>query len=504
MKFKLLSIVALAAALTLAAAHADRGSSAAPTKPNIVFVLTDDLAWNLVRYMPHVRELQREGVTFSRFFVSDSLCCPSRATIFTGKYPHDTRIFTNGGRLGGFRRFHRSGQEKDTFATRLHAAGYLTAMMGKYLNQYYPTGKVGGKRAYVPPGWDEWDVGGQAYANFDYRLNENHRIVHYGRAPDDYLTDVLAGRGVAFVERAVRAHRPFFLELATFAPHSPYTAAPRHAHLFPHLRAPRTPAFNERNLSDKPTWLKKYAPLRRHKVYSMDEDFRKRVQAVQAVDEMIGRLENVLRARGQLANTYIVFTSDNGYHIGEHRLGPGKQTAFETDIHIPLIVAGPGVFVGKHIGRLGSTVDLNPTFVELGGGIVSSTVDGRSLVPLLTGEPVDDWRKAVLIEHKGPDVTKSDPDFPGPVSGNPTSYKAIRLKSSVYVEYANGDREFYNLKKDRYELSNRARSLRPRVRKTLHRRVRALVRCHGPVECWTAAGGRSYAIPSRAQPRLQP
>ena len=166
--------------LTLAGGAAAR--PAADRRPNIVFVLTDDLAWNLVQYMPHVEQLRAQGMTFTNYFVTDSLCCPSRASIFTGRYPHDTGIFTNSAPDGGFAAFHARGEENHTFATRLQAHGYRTAMMGKYLNGYTPQKRVGGRPLYIPPGWNEWDVAGNGYAEFDYNLNENGQLVHHGRS----------------------------------------------------------------------------------------------------------------------------------------------------------------------------------------------------------------------------------------------------------------------------------------------------------------------------------
>lgn len=494
MKTKAFAIVAVVAALALAASFAGQGSSAAPKRPNIVFILTDDLSWNLVKYMPHVREMRERGVTFSRFYVPNSLCCPSRASILTGKLPHDTHIFTNGGKQGGFQRFHARGEERQTFAVRLQSAGYRTALMGKYLNEYQPAGIVDGKRRYVPPGWDAWDVGGNAYENFDYSLNENGKVVSYGSDPSDYLTDVLAEKGRAFVAHTPRK-RPFLLEIATFAPHKPYTPAPRNENDFPRLRAPRTPAFNEANISDKPSWLSKRPVLRRLERASIDEDFRLRAQSVLAVDDLIGRLQQALKESGELSNTYFFFSSDNGLHMGEHRLPPGKQTAFETDIRVPLIVTGPGVPEGKKISKLASSIDLYPTFAQLGGASVPAAVDGHSLVPLLESGPVSGWRKAVLVEHHGLDLTRSDPDFPGPYVANPTTYQAIRTARATYVEYANGEREYYNLRKDPYELRNTAKRLSPVKRKRLHARLVALARCHGSAGCWKAAGGR--ALPPR-------
>ena len=174
----LLGVAALAVLVARpASSHSPAAPAAASAKPNIVFVLTDDLAWNLVKYMPHVQALQRDGMTFSRYYVTDSLCCPSRSSIFSGRFPHDTGVFTNMSPDGGFGRFQSGGEERSTFATALQAARYRTAMMGKYLNGYTPAGLVNGKPLYVPPGWNEWDVAGNGYAEFNYNLNENGKLV---------------------------------------------------------------------------------------------------------------------------------------------------------------------------------------------------------------------------------------------------------------------------------------------------------------------------------------
>jgi arylsulfatase A-like enzyme len=487
---RIFALIALVGSLAAAAALSGEESSAATRRPNIVFLLTDDLSWDLVKYMPHVREMQAEGTTFSKFFVSNSLCCPSRATIFTGKFPHNMGIYTNGGKEGGFPRFHQSGQEHDTFAVRLRNAGYTTALMGKYLNGYTPNLFVDGASLFIPPGWDEWDVAGKAYGEYDYFMNENRRLRYYGRRPSDYLTDVLATRTLDFVTRASALKKPFFLEISTFAPHSPFTPAPRDENLYPRLKAPRTPAFNEADLSDKPSWLRNRRSLRTLQVESIDEAFRKRVQSVQSVDELLGQLEEALRANGQLSNTYIFFGSDNGLHLGDHRLAAGKQTAFETDIRVPLIVTGPRAVPARTVSDLASTIDLYPTFLHLAGVGIPSVIDGRSLVSLLSGRAVGGWRKAVLIEHHGPDVSRDDPDFQGPWGGNPKSYTALRTSHSLYVEYAGGELEYYDLKKDPYELNNSPGLLTAASREHLHNQLDALSHCAGQLNCWAAAGGR--------------
>jgi N-acetylglucosamine-6-sulfatase len=462
----------------------------AAKRPNIVFVLTDDLAWNLVPYMPHVLAMERHGETFSNYFVTDSLCCPSRASIFTGRFPHNTHVTSNGPPYGGFGVFHERGEEQHTFATALQGVGYHTAMMGKYLNGYQPGGESASgvlqSASPQPPGWSEWDVAGNGYAEFSYRLNENGRSSEYGFQSQEYLTDVLARKGLNFIDQAAVARRPFLLELATFAPHSPYTPAPRNEQDFPGLTAPRTPAFDAAN-TGAPAWLDHFAPLEPQQIEQIDTQFRRRAQAVQAVDNMIALIEAELRARGVAKNTYLVFSSDNGLHMGEHRLMPGKQTAFDTDIRVPLIVVGPGVPQGRTVPEMSENIDLCPTFERLAGVPVGPNLDGHSLVELLHGQALPEaWRREILVEHHGPDLGPTDPDLPPRGAGNPTSYEALRTSTSLYVEYVTGEREYYNLRTDPFELHNLAAHLAPAHARQLHRTLTAIEGCRGRRSCWHA------------------
>jgi N-acetylglucosamine-6-sulfatase len=476
--------LALAAAVVFSVAASGAGGAAkaraAAQPPNVVLVLTDDLSWNLIKYMPHVQEMQRRGLTFNRYFVTDSLCCPSRSSIFTGRFPHSTGIFTNMGSDGGFQAFRSRGWERKTYATALQPRSYSTGMMGKYLNGYRP-GPNG-----VAPGWSDWRVAGNAYGEFNYNLNENGSVVHYGATAADYLTDVLAAKGSAFIDRAADQQKPFALELATFAPHQPATPAPRDANDFPGLGAPRGPSFNKPN-TNPPPWLAGHKRLDPARIATIDALFRKRVQSIQAVDDMIAAIQAKLRERGLDDNTYVFFTSDNGFHLGEHRLAQGKMTAFDTDIRVPLVVTGPGVPSGRATSRIGENVDLHPTFVRLAGGSPSGAVDGRSLVPLLKGQSPRDWRSAALIEHHGPDTNGADPDHPAPGSGNPTSYEALRTANSVYVEYRGGAREYYDHKTDPNERHNTIGRLSKRRLARLHAQLKKLENCRGAASCLAAA-----------------
>ncbi|MBO0873771.1 MAG: sulfatase [Pseudonocardia sp.] len=460
-------------------------SSSAASRPNIVFVLTDDFSLNLVQYMPHVLQLQKDGTTFSNYTVTDSLCCPSRSSIFAGKPPHDTGVFTNTAPDGGFKVFHGRGEESETFATDLQKVGYRTAMMGKYLNGYQPTSTLRGSQPYVPPGWTEWDVAGKGYGEFNYDLNENHQVKHYGKAPADYLTDVLSAKGQDFITSSTARHSPFFLEIATFTPHAPYVPAPQDANSFPGLRAPRTPAFDTPPAT-APAWLANRPPLTAQQQDRIDTIFRKRVQDVQSVDRMIGAIQATLSKAGVAGDTDVVFSSDNGYHLGEYRLPQGKMTAFDTDVHVPLVAAGPGIRSGQVVSNPVLNTDLRPTFEQLGGAPTPPDVDGHTLLPLLAGQHPSDWRTAAVVEHHGPDTDRTDPDLPGKNGANPPTYNALRTDRATYVEYADGAKEYYDRAADPDELHNTVSSLSPTDLSSLHNSLAAMTGCHGGASCWKA------------------
>jgi N-acetylglucosamine-6-sulfatase len=453
-------------------------------RPNIVFVLTDDLSMDLLRYMPAVQALEARGMTFNNYFVSDSLCCPSRASIFTGDFPHDTGVFTNAGSHGGMGAWIGHQDQLHTFNDALQNAGYRTAMMGKYINGYLDgPARSGVSDSYVPPGWNEWDVAGWGYPEFNYPMNIDGSVRFFGHRPSDYLTSVLARRGAHFIDQAAASRQPFFLELATFSPHYPYTPAPQDAHRFPGLQAPRPPNFDTLP-TNPPAWLANHPPLSAQQVDRIDRAFRLRAEAVQSVDRMLTRIEAVLRQDHLLANTYVVFSSDNGLHTGEYRMMPGKLTAFDTDIHVPLVIAGPGILPGTTTDAMTENVDLADTFAAIGGTSLAS--DGHSLMPLLEGQAPTDWRTAVLVEHHHPMASSYDPDEQSDVSGNPPSYEAMRTPQYLYVEYVDGGREFYDLQTDPYELHNLAGWLTPEELTVLHSDLTQLQDCHGAAACWAA------------------
>jgi N-acetylglucosamine-6-sulfatase len=514
-------VVVVACALVAAACSSGAKSSSAtqPTgrvatsHPNIVFILTDDLSWNLVteQFAPHIVQLERQGETFDHYFVADSLCCPSRSSIFTGMYPHDTHVVTNLPPEGGYQKFQAEDLAKQSFPVALQAQGYATSMLGKYLNGYGdPWGNTGTKvkgnkknrpapdaAAFpVAPGWSDWHVAnGTGYAEFNYWQNDNGTFdFHRGKA--SYGVDVVNDEAQSFIRQ--HATSPFMVEAATFAPHKPYTPAPRNANDFPGLTEPRDPSFDA-NTTNPPAWLGTRPPLDARQIATIDESYRKRAQAVEAVDKLVADTEATLAAEHLTDKTYLVFSSDNGYHLGQHRLLMGKQTAFDTDIRVPLVVKGPGVPAGKVVSQVVQNVDLAPTFAQLAGATPTGAADGHSLVPLLHPTGADTpWRTAALVEHRGGNTDPSDPDFEGG-SSNPTTYEAIRVSAqhlphfdgpveAVYVEYADAahEVEFHDVAKDPYELDNTAGRLTAAQRAELHGILAGLESCHDARACWTA------------------
>jgi N-acetylglucosamine-6-sulfatase len=492
-----------------AAAVPGRAASQAPlaSRPNIVFVLTDDLDSASPPMLPALNALLGDkGITFSQFFVSDSLCCPSRASILCGQYNHNHRVLTNNPPHGGYERFNELGLEGETVARWLHDAGYRTVLMGKYLNGYPAV--VG--PSWIPAGWDEWyvPVDGTPYEEFAYTMTENRRLVVYGERPSDYMVDVLAATATAFIRAAAASDQPFFMYIAPYAPHFPYTPAPRYAGAFAGTMAPHSPSFNEADVGDKPKWVSKLPPLTPSDIENIDLTFQTRLESMLAVQDLVAALVGALEAAGKLDNTYLFFTSDNGYHLGEHRLMPGKQTPYEEDLRVPLVVRGPGVPAHVTLPHLVGNIDFAPTFLELAGVAPHDEIDGRSMAPLLRSDPPppEDWRQAYLLEHteekthrlregsllfRAPPHTLEPPD-PQAFLIRPRSYVSripnfhgLRLRDSVYIEYETGERELYDLRTDPWELTNLASSAPPAQLTTLAFWLAAMRGCAGPT-CRTA------------------
>lgn len=479
----------------LAFGPAEAASSSATLHPNIVVIMTDDqdLTMGSLDYMPRLRHyLTERGTTFENFFTPQSLCCPSRVTFLRGQYPHNHQVYTNLPPLGGFEKAYTLGLEQDTLATALHNAGYRTGLIGKYLNGY----PLSTNQTYIPPGWDAWfsPTTEGAYGSYNYTVNENGTLVNYGSSQTDYITDVLRNKALDFLGRSSppSSEQPFFLLLTFYAPHSPANPAQRHINLFPNAQVPRSASFNEGDMSDKPAFMQARPSLNETQIAELDLQYRRRVQALQAVDEAIEALVLQLAANNQLENTYIFFLSDNGYHLGQHRLPTGKGTPYEEDIHVPLIVRGPDVRAGVARAELASMIDLTPTLAEIGHATTGYPCDGQSLLPLLTTSATPlNWRKAIYIEYYH-DLAQHQParaasweplepmDFWDQAAApQALAYTALRTARYSFIHRPGTESELYDLAHDPEQARNRWHDATATMKTQLVSYLAALQTCSG-------------------------
>jgi N-acetylglucosamine-6-sulfatase len=431
-------------------------------RPNIVFVLTDDLDVASAQKMSQIRSLLiEEGTSFENAFVSYPLCCPSRATILTGLYAHNHGVKGNHLPYGGFQKFRDGGHEENAISARLQQVGYRTGYFGKYLNDY-----PGDDPTHIPPGWDEWHAVAQEKTDYhEYDLNENGEVVSYEKKAKNYLPDALSDMALEYVRGTADNSEPFFLYLSPPAPHLPASVAKRYRNAFAEEASPRPPSFDEEDVSDKPLYIKNRPRLSTEETSGIANLHRRRLESMLAVDEMVASLIQELEAVGELDNTFIFFTSDNGWEQGEHRISMEKGYPYEESARVPFFVRGPGVAAGVKTDALTLNTDFAPTLADLAGA--SFTGDGRSLTSILRGEEPSSWRSAVLLEGWGENVS----------IGLPPEYKAVRTESHKYVEYVTGERELYDLKADPYELENVYKSADPTLVKDLKTRLDALRSC---------------------------
>lgn len=447
-------------AISLALVETPKGHDSFPKRnvqrPNIVLIVTDDQRADTLSTMPTVQaEIAAKGVSFVNAFVSNPLCCPSRASILTGNYSHTTGVYGNGPPHGGFPSFNDS----STLATWLDKAGYNTAFIGKYLNGY---GHYGGK--YVPPGWDEW-VAFAKHGYLEYALNVNGRIIGNRTGEIGYSTDRLSKYAARFIRRATN---PFFLVFAPFAPHEPAQPPPRHRKCFIDQNSWTSPAYNEKDVSDKPAYVRRLSPSpQRHRTIQYVRHLQ--MCSLLAVDDAIRRIIAELKRTDQLENTLIIYTSDNGVAWGEHRLGHfQKLVPYDGVIRVPFIVRYDPLTSLKQraVQQLVLNIDIAPTIAKL-ASIQTPSMEGRSLLPLLRGG-TRTWRHDFLLEHlRG----NPQPDIP--------TYCGVRNRRYTYVLYETGEEELYDHQRDPHELNNLANDpTASSLTQTLRQRVYQL--CNPP------------------------
>ena len=437
----------------------------AQARPNIVQVMTDDQTVESMRVMPRVKALLADqGVTFRNNFASFALCCPSRATWLTGQYAHNHGVRGNASPGGGYAKLDGS----RTLPVWLRRSGYYTAHIGKYLNGY---GRTPTPDTEIPPGWANWQGSlddpdaftGGTYTMYGYTLNENGSIVHYGSTPDvvdpaTYQTDVYSEKAESLIRARAPRGQPFYLSVAPLAPHGEGgsvcncannnpRAAPRHEGDLAGEPLPQPPSFNEADVSDKPNEIKNLTLMNQTQITAARNRYRARLESLLAVDEMVANLVDALKDTGELGRTVIIFTSDNGFFHGEHRVRSGKVRVYEESVRVPLVVRGPGFPKGVVRGQLTINADLARTALDLANARADRKLDGVSLLPL-AADPRRHPGRGLLLEtfFNAAEETPEDP---------PNRYRAVRTDRYVYVLYGTGEEELYDLERDPFELQSR-------------------------------------------------
>jgi len=502
---------ALLVALSLLATGLVSAPSAdAAERPNIVLIQVDDAVTGDLRFMPKIRrQLIQRGTRFTRFFNSYPLCCPARTTLLTGQFAHNHRVLSNfQANDGGYYTFSSLPGElnqSNSLGPWMQAAGYRTALVGKYLNEY---GAL--DRREVPPGWDRWAalLDNSTYDYFNYAMNIDGKVRFWGdrdyarqqlklatlgatdpaesfaellalfreafvpfdsfgsARPRDYSMDTNGRIAARFVSEAAPSKRPFFLYYAPPAPHAEDTnhiqglrpGAPepdprppyRYRDEYDDAHAPRSAAFNESDVSDKAANIRDLPKLTREQIDEIDDNYRGRLGALRSVDDQVGLILRRLRRAGELRNTYIVFNSDNGYIQGEHRLRGSKFLPFESSIRVPTVIRGPGVRGGRKIGGNAIDVDLAPTILDIAGAKPGRTMDGLSLL--------DAVRKGRRLPRRDVPLEALRPLFRffTPLTAFDVPYYAVRAARFKYVRWSFGESELYDLKRDPHELENLA------------------------------------------------
>jgi N-acetylglucosamine-6-sulfatase len=468
--------LALAAGMAVGAQHegSKAHAAAAPPRPNILVLETDDQTLAEMEVMPNVRSLiGAEGVTFDNNFDSFSLCCPSRASFLTGQYSHNNGVRGNAPPQGGYQALDKS----NTLAVWLQRGGYYTVHLGKFLNGY---GRQNPTE--IPPGWSEWHgaVDPTTYRYYNYTLNEGGTLHTFCATPQPscYQTDVYRDKADEIIRRRA-PEGPFFLWVAFLADHAGAprepddpaqlgtpVPAPRHHDAFKNTPLPRPPNFNEADVSDKPQGIRRRPLLNARRIAAIQENWQQRRETLLAADEAVKSIVDTLRQTGELDNTLILFTSDNGFFHGEHRVANGKVLWYEPSIRLPLLMRWTGnksLPRGVHRSQLAMNVDDAETILDAANVQAGRTEDGVSLLPF--------WRDG------GKEIGRDLLIDNSPGAGH---FDGIRTLHYKYAEYANGDRELYDLRKDPFELqSEHANPAYDALKASLAARLHALVSCAG-------------------------
>jgi N-acetylglucosamine-6-sulfatase len=534
--------LALLCALALSAGRAGAAEPGEPplnpnsAPPSFVVIQTDDQTLDglyetftafpgaaKTRAMPNTLDLiAKRGMTFNRYYVPYPLCCPSRVSLLTGRYAHNTGVKGNVQPNGGYYGFSFRAAASHNIATWLQGAGYRTIHIGKFLNGYGDAPHDNGTS--VPPGWSSWHTVLKAdteHLFYGYTLNDNGQLSapygdpgnwetrEYGlrdpfgcpfepieERPCLYATDIF--NWMAREEMlATPPEQPFYLQLDYTAPHGDFRRpagpepAPRHYDWFKGARHPhnRAEGFDEGNVTDKPRFIRDAEHLTPNEKRTYRVYYQKQLDSLRAVDDGVKEVIDTLGQMHRLRNTYVIFTSDNGFFFGEHRLLGGKFLAYEPATHLPLLIRGPGIKQDSSTGELAANIDIAPTILELARVEADKSLDGRSLTPYLR-DPELRSRRPILFESF---VETSDVNAQGAISragrgdgatasilAPPKDYAGIRLGPYKYIAWPTGEKELYNINKDPNELNNIVKdpNYYP-IRNFLHRQMKRFTTCVG-------------------------
>ena len=495
---------ALAAACLLAALWSgDRSHASHGGPPHVVMITTDDQTVRDMVAMPQTQALiGAAGASFTNAYASYPLCCPSRATLLTGQHAHNHGVLGNTAPDGGYDML----RDEETLPVWLGRSNYRSIHIGKM-----PNGYGAADPTYVPPGWGPFPLNGEFYgflpdppsAYTGFKLNENGAPIQY--PPEDYQTDVYADKAVDRIGNHFTAfpNRPLYMEVQFFAPHDPAQPATRHIGAFATAPLPRDTSFNEKNVTEKPGWLRAVNRMGPGLISKVQTRYRNRLETLLAVDEAVSAIVGELEARGVLGETYILFTSDNGYMQGQHRLHQGKFVAYDPSAKVPLLIRGPGIPPGSVSKELVSNVDVVPTILGAAGAQPGVTQDGRSLLPYAANAALRSTRP-ILLETGRP-IAISDPSGASASGGpkfkkksirvknldldrtaqlakvvKPPKYRAIRTGRYLLIKYSDGGRELYDMPNDPLQVNSVWKNSRyfP-VRKFLLKKLAKLSPCTG-------------------------